>query len=315
MESHQNGKKGNPNSPMRKVKPPSSPSSPFTYANKTPPPLTLSNVPRNLENARVVQRNLVYIINLPLAVSDEATLSSPFYFGKYGKILKTHVNRGLHNSADPTSGAYLTYSTEEEAALCIRACHDFVLDGKKLSVTFGTTKYCSYFLKNSRCQKAECVFLHSMGESADIVYREEMLSTKHIQPQDSMFDKIKVTIYPPLPPSRLPEARLVRDRTASEQVELKFSPPRHRVYSKDGGEMSKYTFTLDNSEGPVQVPRLIEKLRLFATPCKDMAIIPSEDIDEIMSPSSPDKWAADVMDIMPCLEMENKVIVSIKQSL
>ena len=155
--------------------------------------------------------------------------------------------------------------------------------------------------------------LHSMGDSADIVYREEMLSTKHIQPQDSIFDQIKVTIYPPIPPSRLPEARLVRDRTASEQVEPNFSPERSRVYSKDGGDTSKYTFTLDNSEGPVQVPRVIEKLRLFATPCKGIAIIPSEDIDEIMSPSSPDKWATDVLDIKPCLENENNVIVTTKQ--
>ena len=124
MEPNQNGKKDKSYSPMVKPKTLSSPSSPFISHSKHPPPLNLPS--RDLENARVIQRNLVYIINLPLSVSDEATLLSPMYFGKYGKILKIHINRGLHNSSDPTSGAYLTYSTEEEAALCIKACHEFI---------------------------------------------------------------------------------------------------------------------------------------------------------------------------------------------
>lgn len=307
MEPHQNSKKPKQNSPMPKSKPSSTPVSPIK------PQLTPLQT-RSLENARVIQRNLVYIINLPLSVSDETTLASQFCFGKYGKVLKTHVNRGLHNAADPTSGAYITYSHEEEAALCIRACHDFTLDGKKLTVTFGTTKYCSYFLKNSRCQKPECVFLHSLGDSADIVYKEDMINTRHIQPQDSMFDKIKVLISPPIPPSKLPEARISRDRAISEQVEIKISPQRSRVYSKDSGEISKYLFALNTSEVPMQIPSMISKLRLFASPCKDIAIIPAEDIEEIMSPSSPDKWASDILEISPYLESQSKVIVSTKQN-
>ena len=46
--------------------------------------------------------------------------------------------------------AYITFNTEEEAAICIKACNKFVLDGNELSLTYGTTKYCNYFLKGNK---------------------------------------------------------------------------------------------------------------------------------------------------------------------
>jgi CCR4-NOT transcription complex subunit 4 len=169
----------------------------------------LGSSQKRLEDARIIQRTLVYIINLPASVSDENTIASPLYFGKYGRITKIHITSGHHNSQDLTFGAYITYSTEEEAAVCIKTCHEHFLDGKKLTVTFGTTKYCSYFLKNSRCPKNDCVFLHDLASDADTIFREEMVNSKHIQPQDSIFDRLKVIKIPPAFPSKLPEFNIV----------------------------------------------------------------------------------------------------------
>lgn len=301
------------NSPAPKSKTISAPASPFINNSKPSKPLQVPAQIRSLENARVIQRNLVYIINLPQSVSDESVLSSPNYFGKYGKILRIHINRGVHNPSDPTFGAYLTYGSEEEAICCVRACNDYILDGKKLSVTFGTTKYCSYFLKNSRCPKTECLFLHSMGSMADTIFREDILNTKHIQAQDSVFDRTKVSISDPLGPSKLPDARVVRDRAMTQQMSMPSTEiKRIRLFSRDLSETSKFEFIQDSDENPVEVPVVIRKLRCFATPRQDIAIIPYRDIEEILSPSSPDKWAVDVLEIKPC-DIQSNVIVSNKK--
>jgi CCR4-NOT transcription complex subunit 4 len=36
--------------------------------------------------------------------------------------------------------------------------------GKPVKATFGTTKYCNSFLKGVRCQNADCLYLHDIGE-------------------------------------------------------------------------------------------------------------------------------------------------------
>lgn len=42
----------------------------------------------NLQNVRVVQRNLVYVVGLPMELCYEELLSSNEYIGQYGKIVK-----------------------------------------------------------------------------------------------------------------------------------------------------------------------------------------------------------------------------------
>lgn len=302
------------NSPLPKSRNISAPNSPFIVPSRPAPIDTQTSSQKRLEDARIIQRTLVYIINLPSTASEESTLLSPLYFGKYGKIVKIHVSPGHQSNLDLTYGAYLTYSNEEEAAVCIRACHDFILDGKKLSVTYGTTKYCSYFLKNSRCPKNECVFLHSLASNADTIFREDMANTKHIQPQDSILDKLKVRIENPILPSKLPEFHIVRERAISEIVEFNSSSPqRARIYSRDNFSKSRYPFIMDCDEKPVEVPGCINRLRLIAmSPCKDVQVLPAREIEEIMDPQSPLKWCTDVMEVKHDVDTRSSVIVTKK---
>jgi CCR4-NOT transcription complex subunit 4 len=46
-----------------------------------------------LTSVRVVQRNLVYIVGLPLNLADEDLLQRKEYFGQYGKVLKVSMSR------------------------------------------------------------------------------------------------------------------------------------------------------------------------------------------------------------------------------
>ena len=51
--------------------------------------------------------------------------------------------------------AYITYSKEREAALAILCVDSLMIKGKIIRAFFGTTKYCSYFLNNSKRQNLE----------------------------------------------------------------------------------------------------------------------------------------------------------------
>lgn len=267
-----------------------------SLSNLRPSPIKTSPT-KKLEDVRIIQRTLVFVINLPSSAADEQLLLSSNYFGKYGRITKIHLSTGHLNPPDKTYAAYLTYSSEEEAAICIRVCHDFYLDGKRLTLTFGTTKYCSYFLKNVRCPKPDCVFLHYKAEPGDTVYREEMNINKHIQPSDSVFDRLKVLPSPPVPPSKLPEFRVIRERAASEIVNFDSSPLiKPRAHVRENSNQSRYNFAAEEGDF-VEVPQFVDCLRQFASPCKEVAVVPRREIQAIIDPQSPVKWCLDVMDV------------------
>ncbi|KAJ3022592.1 hypothetical protein HKX48_005778 [Thoreauomyces humboldtii] len=134
---------------------------------------------RNLANARVVQKNLVYVLGLPPRFATEEVLRAPEYFGQYGKILRVAVNRRAHGHTPvlaqvPNTGVYITFAKKEDAARSIEAVDGSVYDGKIIRATYGTTKYCSYFLKNQTCQNPACQFLHEPGGEPDSFARDEL---------------------------------------------------------------------------------------------------------------------------------------------
>ncbi|KAK4408546.1 putative general negative regulator of transcription C16 [Sesamum angolense] len=48
---------------------------------------------KQLASVRVIQRNLVYVVGLPLNFADEDLLQRRDYFGQYGKVLKVSISR------------------------------------------------------------------------------------------------------------------------------------------------------------------------------------------------------------------------------
>ncbi|XP_049850725.1 uncharacterized protein LOC126323770 [Schistocerca gregaria] len=134
---------------------------------------------KSLFNIRVIQRNLVYVKNLALEIAKEEILKQQEYFGQYGKIIKMVINRS-HVYQGASVSCYVTYSTPEEACLCIRSIDGFELRQRKLRASFGTTKYCSYFLRNKTCTNSDCMYLHSMSEKEDNFTKEDMQVGKHL---------------------------------------------------------------------------------------------------------------------------------------
>ncbi|XP_060175178.1 uncharacterized protein LOC132605924 isoform X3 [Lycium barbarum] len=136
---------------------------------------------KQLSNVRVVQRNLVYIMGLPLSLADEdQLLQRKEYFSQYGKVLKVSISRtaagAIQQFANDTCSVYITYSKEEEAILCIQSVHGFVLDGRPLRACFGTTKYCHAWLRNVPCTNYDCLYLHEIGLQEDSFTKDEIIS-------------------------------------------------------------------------------------------------------------------------------------------
>lgn len=132
----------------------------------------------DFSNIRVIQKNLVYIICIPQKYADETILSRNEFFGQFGKIKKIVVNKRA-SVLESTASAYITYSTEEEAKSCIQEVDESILDGKMLKCTYGTTKYCSFYLKNYVCQNIECMYLHECKPQKDLLTKDEMGNSKH----------------------------------------------------------------------------------------------------------------------------------------
>ncbi|XP_039163744.1 uncharacterized protein LOC104432833 isoform X2 [Eucalyptus grandis] len=135
---------------------------------------------KQLGSVRVIQRNLVYIVGLPLNLADEDILQRREYFSQYGKVLKVSMSQtatgAIQQFPNNTCSVYITFSKEEEAVRCIQSVHGYVLDGRPLRACFGTTKYCHAWLRNAPCTNPDCLYLHETGSQEDSFTKDEIIS-------------------------------------------------------------------------------------------------------------------------------------------
>jgi CCR4-NOT transcription complex subunit 4 len=130
-----------------------------------------------LANMRVIRRNLVYAVGLPVQIAVEDVLKKAEYFGQYGKISKIVINRAQTQGTDPrraTASAYVTFAHKEDTLACILALDGFYLENRNIRASYGTSKYCSAFIKNVRCNNPECTYLHEMGAAEDTFTKQEI---------------------------------------------------------------------------------------------------------------------------------------------
>jgi CCR4-NOT transcription complex subunit 4 len=107
-----------------------------------------------LGQMRVLQRNLLYVTNLPLEYAREDVLARPEFFGQYGRVKKIAINNkqppGAANARGANSAsAYVTFANEKghDAYNAILACDGAMLGGKQLKVN-DEKRFCcfSFFL-------------------------------------------------------------------------------------------------------------------------------------------------------------------------
>jgi CCR4-NOT transcription complex subunit 4 len=132
---------------------------------------------KHLAGMRVVQKNLVYVTGLsPTTQEDQLlqTLRGDQYFGQYGKIIKIVVSKAKDPSHPHSVGVYVTYERKEDAATCITAVDGSKNGDRTLRAQFGTTKYCSAYLRGEQCTNRNCMFLHEPGEANESYSRADL---------------------------------------------------------------------------------------------------------------------------------------------
>ncbi|CAO3623119.1 unnamed protein product [Cunninghamella blakesleeana] len=143
---------------------------------------------RHLANMRVVQKNLVYVIGLHPKYATEEIIRSNDYFGQFGKIAKVVINKrniaptshtSGSTSLQPSAAIYVTYQRKEDADKAIQTVDGHTIAGRVLRASYGTTKYCTYYLRNMTCPNPSCLYLHEPGEEADTISKEELATGKH----------------------------------------------------------------------------------------------------------------------------------------
>lgn len=192
---------------------------------------------KNLIGVRVVQKNLVYITGLaPTVREDELlkTLRKPEFFGQYGAIQKISIsNRKSSDGQHHSLGIYVTFEKPEEATRCIQAVHGSQNGDRILKAQYGTTKYCSAWLKNEKCNNPGCMFLHEQGDEEDSYTRQDLSSMNGIHTQR------------PLPSGNNGSFRTTPRQQVSQPTLTPISQSMVRSSSKDGSD-----YGLDGSALP-----------------------------------------------------------------
>ncbi|KAH4006361.1 hypothetical protein HBI56_098460 [Parastagonospora nodorum] len=142
---------------------------------------------KHLAGLRVVQKNLVYVTGLTPTIREDRlldTLRGPEYFGQYGKIIKIVVSKARENAQHQQSvGVYVTFARKEDAEQCIKAVDGSSNGDRQLRAQYGTTKYCSAYLRGEQCNNRNCMFLHEPGEDNDSFTRQDLSMMNSIQTQ------------------------------------------------------------------------------------------------------------------------------------
>ena len=138
-----------------------------------------------MQKLRIIQKNLVYLIGFSKDLAyNENLLSSFEYLGQYGHIIKLKVNKNksynTNNPNGPSFSCHVTYSSLSESSLAILSLDNIIFENHIFKASYGTTKYCSNFLYGSVCMNKDCLYLHSLANDNDIIYRDEMNSNKQI---------------------------------------------------------------------------------------------------------------------------------------
>eukprot|EP00474_Spongospora_subterranea_P010198 CRZ10656.1 hypothetical protein [Spongospora subterranea] len=125
-----------------------------------------------LQNVRVMQRNLVYVTGLIPSIAKDEILRKKEHFGRFGRIVKIAINR---KTGGTNYSAYVTFKRNNDAADCISHINDLIHEGKStMRATFGTTKYCSFFLRHVVCNNSSCLYLHELARESECFTKEDL---------------------------------------------------------------------------------------------------------------------------------------------
>ncbi|KAK4948662.1 transcriptional repressor general negative regulator of transcription subunit 4 [Elasticomyces elasticus] len=224
---------------------------------------------RNLAGVRVKQQNLVYVIGLIPSIKDEQallqTLRGPDYFGQYGEIEKIVVSKAKPGGANQGIGVYVTYARKEDAALCINTVDGSLNGDRVLRAQFGTTKYCSAFLRGETCNNKNCSFLHETGEDGQ---HSSLQNEPHaVKPKANPIISQPAQMVPPTRPLSAAQNHTTTQPMARQGSKDDDSS---RKNSTDGSALPS-TASWANANAPIARTRRTSQANSRATPSPQLA--------------------------------------------
>jgi len=128
-----------------------------------------------LQQIRIRQKNIVYVVGLPVSLCNAKLLKSHKWFGKFGTISRICFNTSPKCVKANSIPTFVTYTNESDALQAIRKMNLFCLaDGTRLKTNFGRTKFCPAFTQGDQCMNEKCKFLHHWAKVDDIITEQEI---------------------------------------------------------------------------------------------------------------------------------------------
>ena len=163
-------------------------------------------------NVRVLQKNLLYVVGLPASACRDGPNGKREFFGKFGPIVKIAITpKKVSNSS---YCAYVTYKRAVDAAAAMKALNKISVDGRLVRAAYGTTKYCSYFLRGRQCLKPGCLYLHELAKVEDCYTKDDLTEMDRLH-----------ALQQPTPAFPQPVLRSVQSAPASNSSEVKRTLP------------------------------------------------------------------------------------------
>ena len=105
---------------------------------------SLNEMYSKMQNMRIIQKNLIYLIGLPKELAfSENKLNQFEYFGQYGQIKKIVVNKNktynCNNLNGPSYSCHITYSSISESSLAMLSLENATIDNHVFKASYGTS--------------------------------------------------------------------------------------------------------------------------------------------------------------------------------
>eukprot|EP00347_Sterkiella_histriomuscorum_P023583 403334090 len=137
-----------------------------------------------LSQIRILQKHILYAIGLSPSIAKEDILRRYDFFGQYGRIMSILINKEKAYQTENQLlcySAFITYSQPQEASIGILAVDQYQYDGRMIRASYGRTKYCKFFLKDTQCLNKDCPYQHMMCDQSEILTQDDMQKSQIFQ--------------------------------------------------------------------------------------------------------------------------------------
>lgn len=237
-------------------------------------------IQEDLSESRIITKNLVYVIGLSSSIANKDKLIKYEYFGQYGTIIKIVVNKNKaynqNSPYGPSYSAYVTFSKPSEASIAILSLDETMVDNHLIRASFGTTKYCSFFLKGVECTNKDCLFLHYLADENDIIKRGDLNSNKTILAKQQSYAIAIADVYNPEVKKQIMNCKKVKSIFPSPDLIYKSifvienAPSYHKSHSMNNKQQKqKVIETKVQNNNNLSINKVIKEKKIEISPKKE----------------------------------------------